>query len=140
VRGAADEPSRRPSRFNRRSTLLALGLLIAVVSVVGAFIIRGHNSELVACDASTGHRLWHTQLPVATLGTPVQSEGLVFVYGGSIPDDSAGTLFALDAATGHRVWQATSQGFCGGARDVPNTPDVAAGVAIARTSTGSFRG
>jgi len=66
---------------------------------------------LLAFDARTGAPLWQSQAPMAEMGLPVISSGMVFVQGGYGGPRSV--LAAFNARNGDLIWRAGSPAVCG---------------------------
>lgn len=76
---------------------LRLGLGIAAQDET--IFAAGSNGDVVALNAATGRRVWHTNTRISLSGGPGVGAGLV-VAGGS-----KGDIIALDAATGAERWR-----------------------------------
>lgn len=113
-------------KVGRGSEKLRLGLRPASD---GAHVFAGgHNGEVAAFDAQTGHKLWSVKTDLVLAAGPAFGDG-VLVFG-----TSDGELVALDAASGEQKWLQTI------GSEVVASPVIASGVIVLRTVDGRLRG
>lgn len=65
-------------------------------------VVTTEAGDVVALDLATGHQLWKQHASDNGVGTPVVSQGLVYV--GASADSTSGRLVAYDLATGVERW------------------------------------
>jgi parallel beta-helix repeat protein len=119
--GVPDDVSRTTPAYWEGELVLGDGAAEAAETGEG-----GDGAFVFAVDATTGAKLWSTQVesnPVAFItGSPVVSNGIVYVgtssLGEEVPGETfRGSLVALDAATGAILWKTYTvpEGYTGGA-------------------------
>jgi outer membrane protein assembly factor BamB len=113
-------------KVGRGSERLRLGLRPASD---GAHVFAGgHNGEVAAFDAQTGHKTWSVKTDLALAAGPAFGDGLL-VFG-----TSDGDLVALDAMSGEQRWLQHV------GSEVVAAPVIASGVVVLRTVDGRLRG
>jgi len=113
-------------KVGRGSVRLRLGLRPAAD---GTHVYAGgHNGEVAAFDAETGHKVWSVKTDLALSAGPAFGDGML-VFG-----TSDGELVSLDAASGEQRWLQTL------GSEVVAPPVIASGVVVLRTVDGRLRG
>ncbi len=113
-------------KVGRGSERLRLGLRPASD---GTYVFAGgHNGEVTAFDAQTGHKVWSVKTDLVLAAGPAFGDG-VLVFG-----TSEGELVALDATSGEQRWLQTI------GSEVVAAPVIASGVVVLRTVDGRLRG
>ena len=113
-------------KVGRGSERLRLGLRPASD---GAHVFAGgHNGEVTAFDAQTGHKVWSVKTDLVLAAGPAFGDGIL-VFG-----TSDGELVALDATSGEQKWIQTI------GSEVVASPVIASSVVVLRTVDGRLRG
>ena len=88
----------------------------------------GHNGEVAAFDAQTGHKVWSVKTDLVLAAGPAFGDGIL-VFG-----TSDGELVALDATSGEQRWLENI------GSEVVASPVIASGIVVLRTVDGRLRG
>ena len=101
---------------------------LRVVLAEGRLLAAGHEGDVVACDPSTGERLWETETGLSLSGGPGAGSDLVVV------GDSGGGVVALSSADGSVAWRAQLTS------EVLSAPAVGERIVAVRTVDGKLYG